>query len=414
MKKRLHLAIVMALAASGTAQATVWTETFDGSTTNGATGTISFDDWGFTGPDGRTAMDFEAVNGFGQNELDPDGGVGQIQHVITTGPDGLTPDAPATILDDLGGPNTYTNANVDSMASFYQWGYTSPAGSTFNNMQIDYDGDYHIAKDDMSFEFYNVMEYQQVGSEGSLPDGSYNNSLAFQPYALSDAKGWCGSVMASHPNAHEAMAGQVSFDFAFDVYFQLAPGVYSYMSTEIVHDFEMRSYGDVTVDITQGSDRQQMSARAVVNNTDPTVDNATVEGAPVGDPETWHNRVSFMGADVLTTGSADSGYTGDCGILTSEYAAGQRGPGVKKFDSLIDGVTGVDQCSALGGTWQGHAFTGYAFILRADAERHIDYFDESVYGPDPMAVSEVPVPAAVWLFGSGLLGLIAAARRKKA
>ena len=29
-------------------------------------------------------------------------------------------------------------------------------------------------------------------------------------------------------------------------------------------------------------------------------------------------------------------------------------------------------------------------------------------------VSSVPVPAAVWLFGSGLLGLIGVARRKKA
>jgi hypothetical protein len=29
-------------------------------------------------------------------------------------------------------------------------------------------------------------------------------------------------------------------------------------------------------------------------------------------------------------------------------------------------------------------------------------------------VSSVPVPAAVWLFGSGLLGLIGIARRKKA
>ena len=29
-------------------------------------------------------------------------------------------------------------------------------------------------------------------------------------------------------------------------------------------------------------------------------------------------------------------------------------------------------------------------------------------------VGEVPVPAAVWLFGSGLIGLIGIARRKKA
>ena len=31
----------------------------------------------------------------------------------------------------------------------------------------------------------------------------------------------------------------------------------------------------------------------------------------------------------------------------------------------------------------------------------------------PVAVAPVPVPAAVWLFGSGLLGLVGLARRKK-
>ena len=37
--------------------------------------------------------------------------------------------------------------------------------------------------------------------------------------------------------------------------------------------------------------------------------------------------------------------------------------------------------------------------------------DNVAIGPFP--VSEVPVPAAVWLFGSGLIGLIGIARRKK-
>jgi len=32
----------------------------------------------------------------------------------------------------------------------------------------------------------------------------------------------------------------------------------------------------------------------------------------------------------------------------------------------------------------------------------------------PLGVSAVPVPAALWLFGSGLLGLIGMVKRKKA
>ena len=39
-------------------------------------------------------------------------------------------------------------------------------------------------------------------------------------------------------------------------------------------------------------------------------------------------------------------------------------------------------------------------------------FDDMLVRADFRAVAEVPVPAAVWLFGSGLLGLIGAARRK--
>ena len=38
----------------------------------------------------------------------------------------------------------------------------------------------------------------------------------------------------------------------------------------------------------------------------------------------------------------------------------------------------------------------------------------SLYGlSSAVVVSAVPIPAAVWLFGSGLLGLISVARRKK-
>ena len=400
MKTKILLIITAtAIFSNNYAQAAQWVKTFDGTSTLGATGTITFDDWGFTGPAGRTAVDFDPVNGFGANPLDPTGGIGQIQHVITTGPDGLapagpeylpgyTPGVPYTedILGDLSSGGPYPNSNMDSAVSFFQWGYTTAPGSTFNNMQIDYDGDYHIAKDDMTFEVYNYFDYNQVGTTGSLPDGTYPTSLAFRPYTLSDAKGWCGSVLASHPNAHEVMAGQVVFDIAFDVYFQLAPGVYSYMSTEIIPGFEMRSYGDISVNITtSGGGIQVMNARAVVNNTDPVANGASVAvGSPVGDPDLWHNKVSFMGADVIPNGTLESGYTGTCGVLTSRWASGNTGPSEKKYETLIPGIADADSCVAAGGEWEGNAFSGFAFILRADAQRVIDYFDEAVYGPDPM------------------------------
>lgn len=43
-------------------------------------------------------------------------------------------------------------------------------------------------------------------------------------------------------------------------------------------------------------------------------------------------------------------------------------------------------------------------------------FDTSLkkFREDGMALTTIPVPAAVWLFGSGLLGLVSIARRKKA
>jgi hypothetical protein len=48
----------------------------------------------------------------------------------------------------------------------------------------------------------------------------------------------------------------------------------------------------------------------------------------------------------------------------------------------------------------------------ADANCFADFFIDNV--SITTEVSAVPVPAAVWLFGSGLVGLVGAARRKKA
>lgn len=415
-----------------TAQATEWVQTIGGDTYFGSTGTITFDDWGYSDPlNGRNATEFDPINGgFGE--------IGQLQRVVTKDPDFITPDAPTTVQQEWanadGSQNLYTNANMDAGVNFYQWGYTTVGGSTFNNMKIDKDGDYFVAQEDMTFQLYDSFYYQQVGTDvqpgdpGYVADGVYPTKIAFQPYVLSDGKGWCGSVGASNPGSLEAMAGQITFDFAFDVYFQIAPGLYSYSSTEIVRNFEMRSYGTITVDVTtSGGVSQQFSASAVVNNTDPGINNKVVDGAPVDID--YYNDVSFMGAGVLTNtdycGRVSDGWTTGVTSDTSTY----------KFSGLIDGVSNAAECSAAGGEWQSHAYAGYAYILRADGLRIIEAIDYSEYSDlsnvpyvvDGVAynydengnlvaiadLSAVPVPAAAWLFGSGLLGLMGVARRKK-
>lgn len=403
----LSVSVLVAVAATN-ADAQLWEKTFDGSTTNGVTGTIILDDWGFIGPQGRQADSFAPYGGvFGTGLYETNGkafciadpaacGVGQRQHVVVTGPDGITPDAPATILDDfLPDTGDFINANVDSLTTFFQWGYTTVGGSTFNDMMIDYDGDYKIAKDDMTFEFFDTMDYTQVIPDGGVRLGTnpdtdpdavppiiYHNTLNFQPYAVSDAEGWCGSVIAAHPNAHEAMAGQVKFDIIMDVYQRKIDTegniVLQFFSSELTSDFEMRSFGNIVVDFPDNA--QYMAAQAVVNNTDANVAPQSVSiDTPTGDLS-WHNRVSFMGADVLKTGYW-------CGIQTAEWQGGARGIGVKHYETIRYDITTLADCEAIpDAKWAKNAFPGFAYILRADADRVIDYFDEEVYGPDPMTI----------------------------
>jgi len=354
--------------------ATTYVKIIDEATT-GTTGTITFDDWGFTGPNSRTALDFEPVNGFNFDSI------GQIQHVVTRDADLLTPDAPYDTRLDLYGGTWFGGGNMDATVNFYKWAYTTKAGSTFNNMLIDTDGDYFIAQNDMNFLLYDSYTHT-----GTLPDtdlkyhedGTFYTNIAFKPYVLSNAKGWCGSILASNPGALEPMAGQVTFDFAFDVYFQTSPGVFTYSSTEIVKDFEMRSYGTITIDAvnSNGYGAQYMSASAVVNNTspDPVLHTKQVDGAPV-DPNQY-NLVSFMGAGVLEN-------TGRCGILNPDWVGGSGLPNPvnHKYTGLIDGVADEAACTSAGGTWQTHAYAGYAYILRADGIRVIEGMDYSHY-PD--------------------------------
>jgi len=372
MMKLNRLNLAMLTLFSMPAMATDWVTTINpGDNYSGSNGTITFNDWGYTGPTGVGANDFQVGSGFDA------GRIGQIQQVVTTAPDWLTPDpVDNNVVTDFGAigypPNTsLPNANMDGQVNFYQWGYTTPAGSTFSNMQIDKAGNYHIAKNDMSFGFYDTFSYNNGGTVTDVDTG-----LNFQPYAVSDAQGWCGSVLVENPNGLEVMAGQVKFDFAFDVYFSDGgPG--DYFNTIIVPEFVMRSYGDYDVNInTGGGTNQHFIGSAVGNNVNPDTG--------VLDPD-FQNQVSFLGAGV---------------VPASVWVLNAGTPDVQVVPEGTQGAT-----------LHINSFAGYAFLLRADAERTLEFISPTGHS-DYVRTAHTPVPAAVWLFGSGLIGLIGFARRR--
>lgn len=395
MKHKLTL-LAATLCASPAFAATTWTTTINAASYGGSTGTITFNDWGYTGPAGVGANDFQVGTGFDPNNI------GQIQHVITKVPDYLTPDPASNIVGDLGAPFTFSNANMDGGVSFYKWGYTTPQKSTFSNMQIDKAGNYNVAKRDMSFGYYDTFEYRD--KTGVNPNQSFDTRINFKPYAVSDARGWCGSVLNPDPAAVAQMAGQVTFDFAMDVYFDFG-GTPSYSSTQLVSGFVMRSYGDYTVNVTTGGgDQQVFEGHAVGNNTNPE---SIVPGVGGTLDPNYQNDVSFLGAGVLPDGawvSWDSFNLDGTKKMRTDY-----NPTTGESTQVWD-VTIVPEGTLLA-KWHANAYAGFAYVLRADGMRILDYVNPDGHS---LYVATVPEPETyvMMLLGVGLVGGIARRRRR--
>lgn len=365
-----------------------WVNTVD-STTTGASGSITFNDWGYHGPTGVGVNDFAVtstvtgITGFDSSRI------GQKQTVTTVAPDWLTPD-PAKSSKPYIGATTYANGNMDGQVNFYKMAYTTPT-STFSNMQIDKAGNYSVARNDMNFGFYDNFAYKN----GANPVVNVDTDLNFQPYAISDAKGWCGSVLTSGANSLEIMAGQVTFDFAFDAYFSNGhPGTGVAPATQIVPGFVMRSYGDYTVNVTNNASGYNMNfeGHAVGNNTNPTTVVAGVGGSL---DAAFQNKVSFLGAGVVPLG-------------VWVFNDGTSSMTVADDQTFVAGAQLGDVRLSDGASWHPNDFAGYAFLLRADANRVVTFISPTGFSD----YAPVPVPAAAWLLGSGLIGLAGVARRR--
>jgi hypothetical protein len=153
------------------------------------------------------------------------------------------------------------------------------------------------------------------------------------------------------------------------------------------------------------------------------------EGVPIG-PDYWNLSVGG-GPTLLNTTFSNGGTVGQA-YAPNPFAAGCTGYNLSGLPAgEYNPMTGASECYSLGYTFSSPDVTeesmdsvynlNFTFahnasdlVLNFSAAGLQGIADES-WGLDNVRVdvSAVPVPAAAWLFGSGLLGLIGVARRKR-
>jgi hypothetical protein len=153
-----------------------------------------------------------------------------------------------------------------------------------------------------------------------------------------------------------------------------------------------------------------------------------VDGDPLG-PDTW--SLGIAGGPTLLSATFSNGGTVGQSYAPDPFAIGCTGYDIGGLPSgEYNPMTGASECYSLGYTFSSPDVTNEAMdsvynlsftFAHGDSDLLLNFSaaglqgiaDES-WGLDnvQVAVSPVPVPPAVWLFGSGLLGLLGIARRK--
>jgi hypothetical protein len=149
-----------------------------------------------------------------------------------------------------------------------------------------------------------------------------------------------------------------------------------------------------------------------MNNNNPAINPLNASGEVTGaalDPA-YQNLVSFLGAGVVPAGvwvSADSFNPDGSRKMRTDYNPTTGASGSRWDVTIVAAGTP-------GAVWHSNAFGGYSFMLCVDGSRILDFIAPTGHSDYVSTVmSTVPVPAAAWLFGSGLLGLLGIARRRR-
>ena len=312
----------------------VWVAKIDTKSYGGATGTVTFYDEGYRGPAGSSVNDFQVGTGYDAARPSFD------QDVLVKEQDWLTKDPDATVWrdDPLGLVQSPTQAlrdgNMDGQVNLGSFGWTTPPGTRFANMKIDRAGNYFVARRDMQWGFFDEYRYRNPAGEVRTLDTGFN----FQPYPLSDAYGFCGSVLTLNPRAMQKQSGQLVFDVAFDVYPGDGGAGSPLKMTQVVPGFVMRSYGKSVVDVTNRfGQRQRFTANTSGINHNPVT----------GDlDERFYQTVSPVGAGVIPAGA----WVLHDGDPERMVVVPKGTPGAK---------------------WHENEFAGFAYMLRGDAARRV-------------------------------------------
>jgi hypothetical protein len=157
-------------------------------------------------------------------------------------------------------------------------------------------------------------------------------------------------------------------------------------------------------------------------------DTTVVNGDPLG-PDRWTLNVAG-GPSLLNTTFSNGNPAGQAYSPNPSATSCNAGYNAVMPAGVYNPMTGASECYSLGYKFTDltvtnqamdsvyelsftFAHTGSSIMLNFGANGLQSLADES-WGLDNVKVdvSAVPVPASVWLFGSGLLGLIGSARRK--